>query len=209
LRTTRAYLAGLGTTGVLLTYLALLLVVVGALVAFKASAGADGIREIEGLTVDRDERAGPGGPAMAAAEAAPTAGGVSPRTPASVVASRPPGGSAPESSSSVATGGISSDAGGPGGSPPGTRSFRPPQPTGGATELPQPTPQVPVGLEVPGSSDPGQARQSLGETTQVITDDLGRVVDSIDPRLGETVQGLGQGVGQLVDGLAGGLTGTR
>ena len=188
---------------------------------FNAGSDAAGVREMEGLTVQRDDR-GPGGPAMAAAEAAPAAGDVSSQTPASVVASRQPAGSAPRTSSSspvTATGAPSGGGTALQGSP-GT-----PRLTGGGSGKAQRAPRPAADLVAPPNPGSGSPGQNLGDTTQVITDELGRVVDRIDPRLGETVQGVGQGVGQLVGGLTGqkpgqglgqgvgrlvdGLTGTR
>ncbi len=51
----------------------------------------------------------------------------------------------------------------------------------------------------------GQTGQSLGQTTQGVTDGVGRAVDGVDPRLGDTVRSLGKTTGDLVDGLTGGL----
>jgi len=182
--------------------LVLLLFVVGAVVAFNGSSVSDGIRQLEGLVVDRDEPVG--GPALAAAEAAPTAGGVSPRPPASVLrARRAPGGSAgPVPSSSVATADAPSGAGGP---TPGVAPGAPPLgSTGGGGGQPRLAPDATAdteALSIPGSD---QSRQNLGQTTQGLTDEVGSVVEGVDPRLGETVQGLGQGAAQLVGGLTGG-----
>ncbi len=84
MKASKAYIAGLGTTGILLASSALLMVVVGAVVAFNGSSVSKSLRELEGLVVDRDQPAALSGPALAAAEAAPTAGGVSTSPPASV-----------------------------------------------------------------------------------------------------------------------------
>ena len=194
----------MGTAGVLVASLVLLLFVVGAVVAFNGSSVSEGIRQLEGLVVDRDEPVGLSGPALAAAEAAPTAGGVSPRPPATVVRSRPPGGTArpAPSSSSVAAADAPSGAGGaiPGG-PPDTPPLDTPGSTGGGSEPPQLAPDAPADTGSLLSTDPDRPGQSLGQTTQELTDGVGSVVDGVDPRLGETVKGLGEGVGQLVDGL--------
>ena len=201
MKASRAYIAGLGTTGVLLAALVLLLFVVGAVVAFNGSSVSDGIRQLEGLVVDRDEPVG--GPALAAAEAAPTAGGVSPRPPASVLRARAPGGSAgPAPSSSAATADAPSGAGG---TIPGVPAGAPALgSTGGGGGQPRLAPDATAdteALSIPGSD---QSRQNLGQTTQGLTDEVGSVVEGVDPRLGETVQGLGQGAAQLVGGLTGG-----
>ncbi|MDQ3648117.1 MAG: hypothetical protein M3433_05965 [Actinomycetota bacterium] len=204
LRASRAYIAGLGTTGVLLASSALLLFVVGAVVAFNGFSVVQGIRELEGLVVDRDEPVGLSGPALAAAEAAPAAGGVSSRPPAPVVGSRASGGTAgPTAPSSVPAAGPPVGVAPAPGTSPRTRRVRPRRPTGGGPAEPQPGARAAAAAPPRRGSD--QSRQSLGETTEVLTDNLGRVVDNLDPGLGRTVKGLGQGVGQLVDGLTGGL----
>jgi len=194
----------MGTAGVLVASLILLLFVVGAVVAFNSSSVPEGIRQLEGLVVDREEPVGLSGPALAAAEAAPTAGGVSPRPPASVLRARAPGGTAgPAPSSSVATADAPSGAGGtiPGGLP-GTPPLDSPGSTGGRGGQPRPAPDAVADTEALAIPDSDQG-QSLGQTTQELTDGVGTVVDGVDPRLGETVKGLGEGVGQLVDGLTG------
>jgi len=198
----------MGTAGVLVASLVLLLFVVGAVVAFNSSSGSEGIRQLEGLVVDRAEPVGLNGPAMAAAEAAPAAGAVSSRPPASVVRARAPGGTAaPAPSSSVATANAPAGVGGttPGGLP-GTPPLDSPGSTGGRGGQPRPAPDAVADTEALAIPDSDQTGQSLGQTTQELTDGVGTVVDGVDPRLGETVKGLGQGVGQLVDGLTGGLT---
>jgi len=184
--------------------LVLLLFVVGAVVAFNSSSGSEGIRQLEGLVVDREEPVGLSGPALAAAEAAPTAGGVSPRPPASVLRARAPGGTAgPAPSSSAATADAPSGAGGTiPGVPPGAPALGS---TGGGGGQPRLAPDATADTEALATPGSDQSRQNLGQTTQELTDGVGTVVDGVDPRLGETVEGLGEGVGQLV----GGLTGSR
>ena len=55
MKATRAYIASLGTTGVLVASSALLLVVVSALVAFNAWPGGDPISGLKGLVVDDNQ----------------------------------------------------------------------------------------------------------------------------------------------------------
>ena len=204
MRASRAYIAGLGTTGVLLASSVLLLFVVGTVVAFNSSSVSDGIRELEGLVVDRGEPTGLSGPALAAAEAAPAAGGLSARPPASAVST-----TGPVAQSSVATAGAPAGAGAAPQASPGGRTFRSPGSTRGGRGDPQQTPDTTGGGGAFPTSDLGRSQKSLGGTTQEITDGVGRVVDGVDPRLGETVKGLGNTTGQLVDGLTGGLNGAR
>ena len=210
MRASRAYIAGLGTTGVLLASSVLLLFVVGTVVAFNSSSVSDGIRELEGLVVDRGEPTGLSGPALAAAEAAPAAGGVSARPPASAVPLRATASTTgPLAQSSVASAGAPAGAGAAPQASPGGRTFRSPGSTRGGRGDPQQTPDITGGGGAFPTSDLGRSQKSLGKTTQEITDGVGRVVDGVDPRLGETVKGLGKTTGQLVDGLTGGLTGAR
>ena len=68
------------------------MVVVGAMVAFNGVSVSQGLRELEGLVVDRDEPVGLSGPALAAAEAAPASRGVSARPPGSGAAGATAGG---------------------------------------------------------------------------------------------------------------------
>jgi len=181
----------------------LLLFVVGTVVAFNSSSVSDGIRELEGLEVDRGE---PSGPALAAAEAALAAGGVSARPPASRARASTTG---PVAQSSVATAGAPAGAGAVPQASPGGRTFRLPDSTRRGRGDPQQTPGTTGGGGASPPSDLGRSQRSLGETTQEITDGVGLVVDGVDPRLGDTVKGLGKTTGQLVDGLTGGLNGAR
>src|SRR3954452_22136014 len=95
MRATRAYIASLGTTGVLVASSALLLVVVSALVAFNAWPGGDPIGGLKGLVVGNNEPAlEPAGPARVAADAAPAA---------AAVAAAPAAGAATPGSGGLAT----------------------------------------------------------------------------------------------------------
>ena len=177
------------------------------MVAFNSSSVSDGIRELEGLVVDRGE---PSGPALAAAEAAPAAGGVSARPPASAVPLRATASTTgPVAQSSVATAGAPAGAGAAPQASPSGRTLRSPGSTRRGRGDPQQTPDTTGGGGAFPTSDLGRSQKGVGETTQEITDGVGRVVDGVDPRLGETVKGLGKTTGQLVDGLTGGLTGAR
>lgn len=209
----RAYIAGLGTTGVLVASSILLLFVVGAVVAFNTSSVSDGIRQLEGLIVDRDEPVGLGGPALAAAEAAPTAGGVSARPPASAAPARPREGTATAGSAAPASAGTAAPFAPRGGVPQGSpnpRAFRSPRSLSGGGGRAQQRPSPSRGPAISPTSELTRSAESLGQTTEGITTGLGDVVGGVDPRLGQTVKGLGQTTGQLVDGLTGtvdGLTG--
>src|SRR4051812_4143026 len=91
-RATRAYIASLGTTGVLVASSALLLVVVSALMAFNAWPGGDPISGIKGLVVDnREPSLQLTGPARVAADAAPAAAAVAAAPPVGTAAPGPRG----------------------------------------------------------------------------------------------------------------------
>jgi hypothetical protein len=192
----------LGTTGILLVSSALLLFVVGAVVAFNGGSLSKGMDQLEGLIVDRDQPLGLTGPALAAAEAAPSAGSVAspPPTPSSPPAAAP-GGSPAGSAPSSFDGGSGAVAGAPvaGGPPPlsGPSTPRPSTP-----RRPRPSTIAEDGA----SGLPGRPQETLGEVTGSLTGEVGRVVDGVDPRLGQTVESVGTGAGGLVDGLSG-LTG--
>ena len=90
MRTSRAYLASLGTTGVLIASGILLLVVVSALVAFRGWPGADLVDDVESLFVDDDSALSVSGPEAVAADSALAAAAVAaapaPGTPAALPA---------------------------------------------------------------------------------------------------------------------------
>src|SRR4051812_45851868 len=93
MKATRAYIASLGTTGVLVASSALLLVVVSALVAFNAWPGGDPINGLKGLVVDDNQPSLElSGPALVAANAAPAAGAVAAGPPARAAAAPAAGG---------------------------------------------------------------------------------------------------------------------
>lgn len=74
MRATKAYIASLGTTGLLLAFSASLLLVVSALFAFNAWPGADIRDAVESLVVDDEEEPfRVAGPIQVAADAAPAA----------------------------------------------------------------------------------------------------------------------------------------
>src|SRR4051794_15363600 len=128
MRTTKAYIASLGTTGVLVASSALLLVVVSALVAFNAWPGGDPIGGIKGLVVDdREPSLQLTGPARVAADAAPAA---------AAVAAAPPASAAPRAPAGAGVVNPVPSAGGPGG---GERFSQPPSTTDApAAQGPQP-----------------------------------------------------------------------
>src|SRR4051794_19192469 len=95
MRTTRAFIAGLGTTGSLVAAAVCLLVVVGAVVAFNGWPGAGLGNRIDKLVVDDSGRAavplGRTGPAAVAAGATVAAATVAPAPTGPAVAGAPAG----------------------------------------------------------------------------------------------------------------------
>src|SRR5918997_2615516 len=73
MRATKAYIASLGTTGLLLAFAASLLVLVGTLFAFDAWPGADIRDAVESVLVDDDDDVRIAGPEQVAVNAAPAA----------------------------------------------------------------------------------------------------------------------------------------
>src|ERR687893_1741403 len=76
MRASRAYIAGFGTTGVLVGSALLLLVVVSTLVAFQGWPGTGFADDIGSLVVDEPERLPVEGPVQVALNAAPAAAAV-------------------------------------------------------------------------------------------------------------------------------------
>src|SRR3954453_11067512 len=92
MKATRAYIASLGTAGVLVASSALLLVVVSALIAFKAWPGGDPIGGLKDLVVDNDQPSlRLSGPQQVAANAAPAPAVVAAAPPAGTLAARAAG----------------------------------------------------------------------------------------------------------------------
>jgi hypothetical protein len=205
-KASKAYIAGLGTTGILIASSVLLMLVVGALVAFNQFSASKNGRELEGLLVDRDQPPGLSGPALAAAEAAPAARGVSARPPASVAASLRSGATRAAdgaAASSGASGGGTGSAGttAPGGSGGGPAITGPQggggpsqQAGGGASTLATPS------LPAPGTG----GGHAVGQTTDGVTQGVGGAIDNVAPGLGGTVRRVGETTGGLLDGLTGG-----
>ena len=194
MRADRAYIAGLGTTGVLVASAVLLLAVVSTLVAFRGWPGSDAAEDTGNLIVGESERAlVVRGPARIAREAAPAAGAVAetaaPGTAAAASAraprtaagpTRPEGGRRP-----------------PVELPPCRRCTpelpeperpRPPDP-------PDPPPETPVAAELQ------RLTSGLGATTQGVTDGLGQTVGTLSPPLGQTLIDTGQVLAELLRAL--------
>ena len=189
MRASRAYIAGFGTSAVLVAATLLLFVVVSALVAFKAWPGSGLADAVSGLVVD-DGRPGliVDGTTQVALDAAPAAAAVG----AVAVPAGPPAGGAVAgvAASSPAAPPVTSRGGaGPRsviGDSRGTQVVA----GGGPSQAPSQT---------PGGSPAG----GLGGTTEGLTDGLGRTVGGLNPELGQAVTDTGKALSDLVQGLDG------
>lgn len=188
-RASRAYIAGFGTSAVLVAATLLLFVVVSALVAFKAWPGSGLADAVSGL-VAGDGRPGliVDGPTQVALDAAPAAAAVG----AAAVPGPPAGGGvAGVAASSPAAPPVTSGGGGAprsviGGSR-GTQVVA----GGGPSQAPsQPT-------------SGGSPVDGVGGTTEALTVGVGRTVGGLSPELGQTVTDTGKALSDLVQGLDG------
>ena len=189
MRATKAYIASLGTTGLLLAFSASLLVLVGTLFAFDAWPGADIRDAVESVLVDDDEDGlRITGPEQVALDAAPAAVAV-----ASVTALDTPGfgdaGTGAGGSGGFAGGG--DDPGNAGGGFDG----------GGGGGLGD-------GGVLPGDGDPGSGpigtddgTNRIADSTEQLTGSLGDTVGQVSPELGNTVSETGQALSDIVRDL--------
>ena len=207
MRADRAYLASLGTTGVLVASAILLLAVVSTLVAFQGWPGTEVDEGIGNLVVGGPERPVAVGPARVASEAAPAAG--------AVAESAAPGtAAAAAAASAVADTGAApapvSSAGGEIRRPnPGTgRDLREearlqpgPDAGQGTGNLGDRTPTGGLLPETPVSAEVQRVTSGLGEATQGLTDTLGQTVGGISPPLGATLTDTGRLLADLLRAL--------
>jgi hypothetical protein len=215
MKATKAYIAGLGTTGVLIAGFFVLLAVGSALVAFNGWPGAAAGDELDRVVVEpesqlapalkaertdvrrvaqdaRKRERGKAGAANSARRAAVRRGGSD--TSAGLGAD-----SAPNTGAGAAPGAAPS--GGSGAS--GERGNGGGRRAGGLPELPAPEPDL--GGTVDGATDgAGNALQGatggVGDTVREVTGGAGETVGGVAPGVGETVTGTGETVGGVVDG---------
>jgi hypothetical protein len=186
MRATKAYIASLGTTGLLLAFSASLLVLVGTLFAFDAWPGAQLRDAVDSVLVDDDDS--PlrlAGPEQVALDAAPAAVAVAALTDGSGVpgsADSGPGGSGFGGGDTTDTPGGGFGGGG----------------TGDGTTSP-----VDGGTPVPGdqSIDSGRGTNQLADNTEQLTSNLGNTVGQVSPELGDTVSETGEALSDIVRGL--------
>jgi hypothetical protein len=187
MRATKAYIASLGTTGLLLAFSASLLVVVGTLFAFNAWPGADIRDAVDSLVVDEaEEPFRVAGPTQVALDAAPAAIAVAsapvPGTTDTATGGTLPGGTSGGSPPTDPSGGGTFEGGDTGG------TSGPTTVTGGG-----PAPDAPL--------DTGRGTNGLADGTEQITNDLGEAVGGVNPELGNTVSETGQALSDIVRDL--------
>ena len=197
MRASRAYIAGFGTSTVLVGSTLLLFLVVSALVAFRAWPGS-GITDAVSDLVVKDPRPAltVDGPTQVALDAAPAAAAVGA---AAVSVTAPDDGG-------VAAGGPISGTTGPGGADPRTNVGDGPGSQPPAAGAPTPQPAEPGGGVGQGENpvrNPGGVTNGLGDTTQGVTDGLGKSVGGVNPDLGKTVTDTGKALSDLVRGVGG------
>src|SRR4051794_905019 len=189
MRATRAYIASLGTTGVLVASSALLLVVVSALVAFNAWPGGDPISGLKGLVVDNNQRQLQlTGPARAAADAAPAAAAVAAAPPAGTAAPAPARG---DLGSLVPPAGSTPSGGG------GIAQPRSSTPSRGTPA------QRPTSPGTAGAPSVQQVTKGVGGTVEQVTGDTGKTVGQVSPDLGKGVSDTGKALSEIVQGIGG------
>ena len=203
MRADRAYIAGLGTTGILVASALLLLAVVSTLVAFRGWPGTDVADDIGNLVVRESERPlAVQGPARVAREAAPAAGAVAetpaPGTAAAAAAAAAGPATDPAPRPTRPAGVIQ-----PPGRDPGA-GFRDDSRLEPQDRPPPPDRDTPTGSLLPNTPvEAGVQRvtSGLGTATQGLTDNLGQTVGGISPPVGATLTDLGRLLADIVRGL--------
>ena len=183
MRATRAYIASLGTTGLLLASAGSLLLVVSALFAFKAWPGSQITDAVDSVAVDEDDRpfrvSGPEQVALDAAAVAVAADGTGGGAGGGTTdGSR--GGTGPNDGSG---GGFQNTGGGTGGGAP---------PTGTSGDG--------VG-DVPDTVDPTEVTDNLADSTEEATRGLGNSLGDANPDLGDAVTNTGGALSDIVRDL--------
>jgi hypothetical protein len=193
MRATKAYIASLGTTGLLLAFSASLLLLVGTLFAFNAWPGAEIRDAVESVLVDDgDDSVRVAGPEQVALDASPAA---------LAVASAPAGSTAPGAAGGTGFGDAGGIGGGTGPGTPGGDFVGGGDggggPTGGVT------PPTTAGPALPSSPtvDTGSGTNQLADSTEQVTNNLGNTVGQVNPQLGNTVTETGQALSDIVRDL--------
>jgi hypothetical protein len=191
MRATRAYIASLGTTGLLLAFSASLLVLVGTLFAFDAWPGGDIRDAVESVLVDDDDgdAARVAGPEQVALDAAPAAVAVAggPGAPGGGGTGGGTDGSGGGGGTTTPGTGGGGFGGGGGGDTGGGGGGTIPD---GGTSLPS-TPSV----------DSTQGTNQVADSTEQLTGNLGDTVGQVSPELGDTVSETGDSLSDIVRDL--------
>jgi hypothetical protein len=187
MRATKAYIASLGTTGLLLAFSASLLVLVGTLFAFDAWPGGEIRDAVESVLVDDDDgdTARVSGPEQVALDAAPAALAVG-------------GGSGP---GAAGGGGTGAGGFGGGGTTPGTGGGGFGGGDGGGTGGGGTVTDDGTSIPSTPSVDSGQGTNQVADNTQQLTGDLGDTVGQVSPELGDTVTETGESLSDIVRDL--------
>ena len=190
MRATRAYIASLGTTGLLLAFSASLLVLVGTLFAFDAWPGGEIRDAVESVLVDdEDDGVRIAGPEQVALDAAPAAVAV-----ASASGAGAPGAGGGDLGG---TGGFSGgDTGTGGGFGDGTGGGD----TGGGGDLSGGGGGGGGGGPIP-DVDSGDGTNQVADATEQVTNNVGNTVGQVNPDLGNTVSETGQALSDIVRDL--------
>jgi hypothetical protein len=188
MRATKAYIATLGTTGLLLAFSASLLILVGTLFAFDAWPGADIRDAVESVLVDDegDDAVRVSGPEQVARDASPAA---------LAVAARPTGDGAPGSGGGAGFGGSGGTTG------PGTTGGGGFGGDGGGGTGEGITPGGGTSVPSAPAVDTGQGTNQLADTTEQVTNNVGNTVGQVAPNLGTTVTETGQALSDIVRDL--------
>ena len=184
MKATKAYIASLGTTGVLLAASILMLAVVSAVVAFDRWPGASATSPLQTLVLTDK----PAPIQVSARSAAPSATPAADRSAAPTGAAR-----APEA---LPDGGGAADER-PGG---GTPAGQAPRSTPGVVPDVPKTPSVDE-VSTPifdAISNPDTTAGQIADGTQALTDAAGGGLTQLDPNVGQTVAGTGDVVAQTI-----------
>lgn len=191
MRAPKAYIAGFGTTTVLVSSALLLLAVVSALVAFKGWPGAGAAEDVANLVVEDTKSVDE--PVQVALNASPAV---------AAVASVPAPGTAAAGAGAVTPAG-SLDARVPAGIIGGGGGLRDVPQVAGDPGAPLPTSEPSGGLlpETPVSGEVRRLTDGLGDTTQGLTGDLGNAVRPLNPGAGQLLTNAGGALSELLRDL--------
>ena len=193
MRATKAYIASLGTTGLLLGFSASLLLLVGTLFAFNAWPGAEISDAVDSVLVgDDDDAVRVAGPEQVALDASAAALAVG-STSGGPAGTGGTGGGAVDLDTTGVTGGgggTGAPGGGFGGGGDPTGVVTPPTAGGGGPALPS-SPTI----------DSGSGTNQLADTTEQVTNNLGNTVGQVNPQLGNTVTETGEALSDIVRDL--------